>query len=62
MERCSHELLIDRIWELRDALNTYDAAYLALAEAMAIPLITRDAGLAAVAERTVEVELFPPSG
>lgn len=62
LERCSHELLIDRIWELRDSLNTYDAAYLALAEAMAIPLITRDAGLASVADRTVEVEFFPPSG
>ena len=62
MERCSHELLIDRIWELRDALNTYDATYLALAEAMAIPLITRDAGLASVAERMVKVEFFPPSG
>ena len=57
--RCSHELLIDRIWELRHDLTSYDATYLALAEAMAIPLITRDAGLASVAERTVEVEVFP---
>ena len=62
LTRYPHEPFIDRIWELRDGLGAYDAAYLALAEAISIPLITRDAGLASVAERTIEVELFPPSG
>ena len=58
--RNPHEPFIDRIWELRDDLSAYDAAYLSLAEAISIPLVTCDAGLAAVAERSVEVELFPP--
>ena len=62
LSRYPHEPFIDRIWELRNDLSAYDAAYLALAEAISIPLITRDAGLAAVAERTVEVELFAPPG
>lgn len=62
LTRYPHEPFIDRIWELRDGLSAYDAAYLALAEAISIPLITCDRGLASVADRTVEVELFPPSG
>ncbi len=35
-----------RIWELRDALSAYDAAYVALAEALAAPLLTTDTRLA----------------
>lgn len=38
--------LRQRIWELRDALSAYDAAYVALAEALAAPLLTTDARLA----------------
>lgn len=61
LSRYPHEPFIDRIWELRDDLSAYDSTYLALAEAISIPLITRDRGLAKVAERTVAVELFPPA-
>ncbi len=60
--RFPHEPFIDRIWELRNDLSAYDAAYLALAEAISIPLITCDAGLATVARRTVDVELLPAAG
>ena len=60
LSRFPHEPFIDRVWELRDELGAYDASYLALAETISIPLVTRDAGLAAVAKRTVEVELFRP--
>lgn len=38
--------LLGRIWELRDNLTAYDAAYVAVAEAFAIPLVTADARLA----------------
>lgn len=38
--------LVQRCWELRDNLTTYDAAYVALAEALAVPLLTADARLA----------------
>ena len=35
----------DRIWELRDNVTAYDAAYVALAEAIECPLVTVDARL-----------------
>jgi predicted nucleic acid-binding protein len=41
-ERYSHTLLIARIWELRHNFTAYDAAYIALAEAMDAVLYTCD--------------------
>jgi predicted nucleic acid-binding protein len=38
--------LADRIWDLRHTYTTYDACYLALAEAMSAPLFTCDRKLA----------------
>ena len=35
-----------RVWSLRDNLTAYDAAYVALAEALDAPLLTRDRRLA----------------
>jgi len=35
--------MLDRVWELRDHLTAYDAAYVALAEAIDCPLVTADA-------------------
>lgn len=50
--RHPHGVLRSRIWDLRDALNAYDAAYLALAEALGDGLLlTADRGLADVAGR-----------
>jgi predicted nucleic acid-binding protein len=44
-----HDLqpLAERIWQLRHQLTTYDASYIALAEALSAPLYTCDAKLAA---------------
>ena len=39
--------LVSRIWTLRDDVSAYDAAYVALAEALDCPLLTADARLAA---------------
>lgn len=39
----------DRIWALRDNVTAYDAAYVALAEAIACPVVTADARLAGAA-------------
>ena len=39
--------LLDRIWALRANVTAYDAAYVALAEQLAAPVITCDAKLAA---------------
>jgi predicted nucleic acid-binding protein len=46
IERAAHRELIPRIWELRDSLTAYDAAYVALAEALDAPVLTCDAKLA----------------
>ena len=45
----------DRIWELRDSLSAYDAAYVALAEALAVPLLTTDARLARAGGHRAEI-------
>ena len=42
----AHDALALRIWELRQNLTAYDAAYIALAEALGAPLLTRDKRLA----------------
>lgn len=48
-----HEVypLEDRIWQLRHRFTSYDACYLALAEALSAPLFTCDAKLAATGHR-----------
>ena len=51
MLRHSHDVLLPRVWELRDNLGAYDAVYLALAEALDAPLLTRDQRLATAARR-----------
>jgi predicted nucleic acid-binding protein len=57
--RYSHVPLRPRIWELRESVTPYDAAYLALAEALPAPLVTVDAALAGAAGARAEVELHP---
>lgn len=46
IERHSHQDLVARLWQLRDALSAYDAAYVALAEALDAPLLSCDGKLA----------------
>ncbi len=55
LTRYEHPPLVDRIWSLRQNLSSYDAAYVVLAEALEIPLITCDKGLARAAGQYVEV-------
>jgi predicted nucleic acid-binding protein len=56
--RYPHEPLSDRVWKLRQNLTAYDATFVALAEALATPLITCDARLAGAPEHTATIELF----
>ena len=48
-ERFGHTLLLDRAWQLRDAVRHSDAMYVALAEALDGTLMTLDRRLAAAA-------------
>jgi predicted nucleic acid-binding protein len=49
--RYSHTPLVDSIWSLRHNLTAYDAAYLALAQALDAELLTMDSGLRKMAAR-----------
>ncbi|MFZ0530480.1 MAG: type II toxin-antitoxin system VapC family toxin [Propionicimonas sp.] len=46
IERVAHTAFLARCWELRDNLTIYDAACVALAEALQAPLLTGDRRLA----------------
>jgi predicted nucleic acid-binding protein len=57
LRRYPHGFLLDRVWELRHNLTAYDAVYVALAEALGAPLLTRDQGLAGAPGHHARVEL-----
>ena len=44
-ERIEFFLLLDRIWELKENLSSYDAAYVAAAELLGVSLLTGDTRL-----------------
>lgn len=56
--RYPHHDLSDRIWELRHNLTAYDAAFVALAETLEVPLITCDRRLGAAPGHSAHVEVF----
>lgn len=58
LERYSHDMLLPRIWQLRQNFTAYDAAYVCLAELLGATLVTTDARLASSAGKLVDVELF----
>jgi predicted nucleic acid-binding protein len=58
--RYPHDVLLPRIWELRSSLTAYDAAYVALAEALGAPLVTCDGKLARSHGHDAKIELFGP--
>ncbi|MGH3793608.1 MAG: type II toxin-antitoxin system VapC family toxin [Pseudonocardiaceae bacterium] len=51
--------VVERMWELRDNVTAYDAAYLAVAEVIDAPLVTGDARLARVTGVKCAVRLVP---
>lgn len=57
LRRHAHGVLLPRMWALRANLTAYDAAYVALAEALDAPLLTRDHRLAAAPGHRVRVEV-----
>lgn len=57
LQRYPHDFLLPRVWDLRSNLTAYDAVYVALAEALDAPLLTRDRRLASAAGHNALVEL-----
>ncbi|HKM91808.1 MAG TPA: type II toxin-antitoxin system VapC family toxin [Candidatus Acidoferrales bacterium] len=55
--RHSHEPILWRIWDLRDNLVAYDAAYVALAESLGATLLTCDAKLRDASGHSARVEV-----
>ena len=53
-----HTALLSRVWELRENVTAYDAAYIALAETLDAPLITRDERLSRAPGIHAAVEVF----
>ncbi len=58
ISRYAHTAMLPRIWELRDNVSAYDAAYIALAETLEVPLLTRDARLARAPGIRAAVEVY----
>lgn len=57
LSRYPHDVLLPRVWELRGNLSAYDAAYVALAEALEATLLTRDRRLAKVPVHGARIEV-----
>jgi predicted nucleic acid-binding protein len=57
LTRYAHEPFLSRIWELRDNFTAYDAAYVALAEALDVPLVTCDIRLTSAPGHTANMIL-----
>jgi predicted nucleic acid-binding protein len=47
------------MWELRQNVTVYDAAFIALAETLDVPLVTCEARLARAPGHGASVEVFP---
>ena len=59
IERYPHDILVARIWQLRENFSAYDASYVALAEGVSdepVPLLTADGRLA----RAIDVHTDVP--
>ncbi|MGH8940776.1 MAG: type II toxin-antitoxin system VapC family toxin [Actinomycetes bacterium] len=58
LRRYPHFPLLARVWELRSSLTPYDAAYVALAERLSLPLLTTDVRLDASPGLACEVRVL----
>ncbi|MDR0959223.1 MAG: type II toxin-antitoxin system VapC family toxin [Propionibacteriaceae bacterium] len=57
-KRWPQDLLLPRIWELRGAVTSYDATYVALAEVLEATLLTHDARLVKGASAMARCEIL----
>jgi predicted nucleic acid-binding protein len=58
LERFPHASLMRRVWELRGNISAYDAAYVALAEGLGAPLLTRDSRLSRAPGHQARIEII----
>jgi predicted nucleic acid-binding protein len=58
IERYPHDAFLDRIWQWRNNVTAYDAAYLALAEVLEAPLLTCDAAFGSFRRHRARIELI----
>ncbi len=58
LHRAPHPPLLARVWELRDTVAAYDAAYVALAELLDATLLTADARLSRASGPRCPIELL----
>lgn len=61
-ERFGHRSLLERAWELRDNVRSWDALYIALAEALDATLITLDRRLGRIEGLGCRVEVLDGAG
>ena len=61
LRRAPHRALLARCWELRDNLTVYDAAYVALAGALEVTLLTGDGRLARATGPRCHIEVLRPA-
>lgn len=60
LQRAAHTGLLGRCWELRHNLTIYDAAYVALAEALQVTLLTGDRKLSRATGPLCRIETVLP--
>lgn len=53
-----HDQLLNRVWTLRKNVSAYDATYVALAELLDVPLVTRDRRLARSSGHSARIEFI----
>lgn len=58
LTRYPHDFLLPRVWALRNNVTAYDAVYVALAEALQAPLLTRDRRLAAASGHRARIDVI----
>lgn len=61
LKRAPHLPLLRRCWELRENLTTYDASYVALAEALGVLLLTGDQRIARAPGPRCQIEVLRPT-
>jgi predicted nucleic acid-binding protein len=58
INRYPHDILLQRIWELRNNITAYNASYVALAEALPATLLTCDKRLASAPIIDADIKVF----